>query len=334
MEIFVSEVIFLIMGFLSFSGFLYYTRWEMNIRKNCDTIQGVVISKHKRWGYANEGFITGIRTFFTRNIAVIEFKPEKHAKHSLAEYTYRNHFIKKHSSVTVQYFRDYPNEARRKPILPFNGAQIIFAVLAILFLYLASIFMIDIKNIQFNSWKLLSSSMRILRRGSVEEIMMFIVFTYGFFLFALLSFVMSAIFIKKEKNSTSWPTVSGNAIGKFKIGVSYSNKNNSPISKLKYFYPDFEYSYFVNGNKYKSSRIRLYAIRTSDLSVIVKLREKFGSNKNVTVYYNPEDPSEAVIEPGLKLHAGIFAPIIGGFSFIAFAFIAMEITYIKFMPMI
>ena len=201
--------------------------------KNSSTAEGIVTNKKNHTSYADMIFINSVKLFFSRKIAVIHFTDKNNTGHDFLTFSFRNHFLSKNSRVSVQYFRNYPEEARIKPILPFNGIQILFAVLSVFFLSIALLSGAGPNHLQFNSIKLLTSFMRILRRGTYEEIMMFIVFPYSFFLFGGISFIMSIVMMRKEIRSKTWSSVAGKPVSKFKIGASYRSSYNHPVSKLQ-----------------------------------------------------------------------------------------------------
>ena len=86
--------------------------------------------------------------------------------------------------------------------------------------------------------------------------------------------------------------------------------------------PVIEYEYQVSGQNYRSDRIG-YSIVGSSSDARV-FRDKYPVGKQVTVYYKPEDPSSAVLEPGLRWPIFLFLGV--GVAFLAACFWAKKKT--------
>ena len=71
----------------------------------------------------------------------------------------------------------------------------------------------------------------------------------------------------------------------------------SRSSKGRVYYHDrFDYQYEVNGRRYESWRYR-YGIKSTDHGEVSALVAAHPAGSSVTVYYDPEIPSEAVLSP-------------------------------------
>ncbi|WP_051654209.1 DUF3592 domain-containing protein [Persephonella sp. KM09-Lau-8] len=81
-----------------------------------------------------------------------------------------------------------------------------------------------------------------------------------------------------------------------------------------YYYPHIEYKYTVNGKEYISNRIFLTEM-ASDYETIKKLVEKFPEGSKVKVYYNPFNPSDAVLKR--NYHTGMFIQTLVFFSMLS-----------------
>ncbi len=61
------------------------------------------------------------------------------------------------------------------------------------------------------------------------------------------------------------------------------------------------FSYIVNGKRYSSDKVK-FGVQSSGLkSGAQKTVNRYPAMKHVKVYFNPNSPEEAVLEPGLKL---------------------------------
>ena len=110
---------------------------------------------------------------------------------------------------------------------------------------------------------------------------------------------------------SKWPTTHGTII---ESGIDYNtsegrNDGNPPIlfgSKVKY-------SYETGGIEYTSSRISFIHTISDNPSVEKKHAAKYVEGSRVRVYYNSEDPSLSLLEPGFE--SFICIPLILGLIF-------------------
>ncbi|MBE9048494.1 DUF3592 domain-containing protein [Pleurocapsales cyanobacterium LEGE 10410] len=92
--------------------------------------------------------------------------------------------------------------------------------------------------------------------------------------------------------SLSWPTTDGHLEdvrlwGKRNIGGEMKDAEKLSV----------EYSYEINGLNYSGNSAAFY---TLVYPKTVEFAERHSSNRNIKVYFNPRDPSESVLEPGLN----------------------------------
>lgn len=92
--------------------------------------------------------------------------------------------------------------------------------------------------------------------------------------------------------SPGWPTTEGIIITNRIMGQKIEQYDGT-------FYTHFEvflrYQYSVDGTTYSSNAIN----STAAPSYPASIADRYPSGSEVTVYYNPRDPSQAVLEPGL-----------------------------------
>lgn len=104
--------------------------------------------------------------------------------------------------------------------------------------------------------------------------------------------------------SSSWPSTQG--------VVSISRVENSVGLKTK---AEILYQYLVNNETYSGSRIRFADTTGSSRSAQEKSIEPYPLGKQVEVFYDPNDPKVAVLEPGGGLRGlGLILPplLVGG----------------------
>ena len=115
--------------------------------------------------------------------------------------------------------------------------------------------------------------------------------------------------IQKGSDSENWPSTTGYIIS--------SNIVRHP-SKHGYTYgANITYQYSINDHTYSSNRISYGDYSSSDGEHANQLVTQYYVGRNVTVFYNPKNPSEAILEPGatffsyMFLLAGILPIVIG-----------------------
>lgn len=113
---------------------------------------------------------------------------------------------------------------------------------------------------------------------------------------------------KKAGLSQNWPAVPGIVIVS-EVRESHSTDEDGHTSTS--YYPHVEYSYTANGISYTGKQISFGGVLgRSNPSAAQDVVARYPLNAPVTVYYNPEKPSEAVLERALS-GGGKAAKIIG-----------------------
>lgn len=73
--------------------------------------------------------------------------------------------------------------------------------------------------------------------------------------------------------------------------------------------PSVLYEYEVNGQKYSSNRLMSMSMSVAgNVKLVEKYVSRYRVGETITVYYDPNNPSDAVLEPGL---AGTFRVMMG-----------------------
>ena len=163
-------------------------------------------------------------------------------------------------------------------------------------------------------------------RSSGNTIFMIFI-SSGFAFFGCLFALFGILALEQESAAQSWPTVEGKIItskvtgrrkkkdvkkqdAKKKKAVTKKRTKAKPVAKIVYRYK-------VNGKKYTSNIIAFSKFDLKMPNDPTSLVLRYSKGKKVTVYYNPDDLSEAVLEPGGS--KGGFVFIIVGLLFIAVA---------------
>ncbi len=123
-------------------------------------------------------------------------------------------------------------------------------------------------------------------------------------------------------NNTGWPTTQGVVISASVDKEIRTWTNSSGIRTQRTVYvPRIAYRYTVNGQEYTSTTI---GYSTSEVRSGINSGE-YAPGKPITVYYNPEDPSDAVLVTGFS--GSVFAPCVLGlfFGFFSIVLIVQEL---------
>jgi hypothetical protein len=100
---------------------------------------------------------------------------------------------------------------------------------------------------------------------------------------------------KKADASQNWPSVNG-TIQDVRAAKNYRSSADDDLEVPTYS-PKLRYSYSVGAAEYSSDRIAFgYGKTFSSESAALSSIQKYSQGSLVTVYYNPEDPTEAVLE--------------------------------------
>lgn len=116
--------------------------------------------------------------------------------------------------------------------------------------------------------------------------------------------------------SGGWPATEGVVVSSdLDFSRSGSRMGDSQVSA------DISYMYHLEGKKYQSDRI-CFGFSNPIFNHADKLVRKYPRKKQISVYYNPNNPEQAVLEPGISFGAvlitlvGIFFLALGVLPFL------------------
>ena len=128
--------------------------------------------------------------------------------------------------------------------------------------------------------------------------------------FILLFFIVISIYslrrygipLLKKRRSKFWIKTTAKII---EIGIFMIKGPGGPGSPTIHYIPAMDYTFIVNGKEYRSKEFSFYADYTSNMPLdplssnqYNKNNEKFSEwmeKKEIKIYYNPENPNEAVV---------------------------------------
>ena len=99
---------------------------------------------------------------------------------------------------------------------------------------------------------------------------------------------------KKAEESQNWPSTSGAVtLAEVKRSVNRDEDGNESYA----YYPKVEYTYQVGGETYTGKRLAFGGVLAQkNPDSVQKTLERFPLGGPVTVYYDPEKPTDAVLE--------------------------------------
>ena len=102
--------------------------------------------------------------------------------------------------------------------------------------------------------------------------------------------------IIKAKSTKNWDKTDGTITNSELVDYTSAGEANST------FKPKIEYTYFLNGNEYKSKRIYFgsHIMTSYNKRHSQKLVEKYPKGTKVIVYYDRLNEKESVLETGIK----------------------------------
>ncbi len=103
--------------------------------------------------------------------------------------------------------------------------------------------------------------------------------------------------IKAAKQSSDWPTVQGSVVSS---EVSRSRSSGGKNRTKTTYQSDVLYDYVVNGTTYSANKVSFGEVGRGTPAPAREIVNRYPKGKNVTVYYNPDKPETAVLEPGMS----------------------------------
>ncbi|HEY6160660.1 MAG TPA: DUF3592 domain-containing protein [Bacteroidia bacterium] len=116
----------------------------------------------------------------------------------------------------------------------------------------------------------------------------------GFLLLVALGMVGGfGYLVRKSIIAMNWPVAQG-------VVLSSGLKATDRVKGVQLYSTSLRFEYLIGNQKFQGKNLDLLEWNNAGMIKEFKLR-KYPPGKNVKVYYNPADFSEAILEPGLKL---------------------------------
>jgi hypothetical protein len=113
----------------------------------------------------------------------------------------------------------------------------------------------------------------------------------------------------EEQSSRDWPTVPG-TITRCELVEVRNRPRRLPYDIVRY-QVDLSYDYSVDGEFFECRNISLHGIDSWELTHAQSQAEKYAVGTTHPVYYNPDDPDRAALEPGSPKQGFSLAMILG-----------------------
>lgn len=136
--------------------------------------------------------------------------------------------------------------------------------------------------------------------------------------------------IRKARASVDWPAVAGRITGsEVKVHRSETGTGRKRRTRTSYK-PAVMFAYKVEGVPYSSDKVIFGSDSYDSRYKAEKVVNKYPAGTDVTVYYDPESPDYAVLEPGMK--SSSYAMLIMGIVFLGTGVITSFIGLIRRFP--
>ncbi len=141
----------------------------------------------------------------------------------------------------------------------------------------------------------------------------------GLLLLGVLVFVWGTVNVRDSYVSRKWPSTEGVILSSRVHQVGRLSRST--------FYPRVDYMYFVNATRYQANNISagqdpvewvlvLFGDYLGTSLYSKRIARRYPAGLRVTVYYNPDRPQVALLEPGFSW--GSFVAMAGGVALMVF----------------
>jgi hypothetical protein len=144
-------------------------------------------------------------------------------------------------------------------------------------------------------------------------------------IFVIIGWLLARFALKmtaKAQQSRLWPSTEG----EISHAATLYETSRSPSGGLSATYKaDIAYRYQVNGKDYSSSTISLLDV-SSTAGQAQSIVDRYPDKSKVQVFYNPDDPSDSVLEPGTSTGLVLLYVVSAMFSVAGLFFLVMSLT--------
>jgi hypothetical protein len=117
----------------------------------------------------------------------------------------------------------------------------------------------------------------------------------------------------RGQKSRSWPSVTGSVLSS---SISEHESTDDDGSSTTNYGVSLLYSYSVGGQEFQGTRRTFTDVKTNSRSRAEKILAMYPQGGSVTVYYDPQKPSDCVLVTGVSMVSYLFLAL--GFAFMLF----------------
>lgn len=154
--------------------------------------------------------------------------------------------------------------------------------------------------------------------GFVGTTAFFRVVTIGGIAAGIVILVIGIAIERRARISRRWPSVKGVVVSSKILKERSSGSNSSPghrVTEGNQYKPEVTFEYSVFGVKYVSNKVSFADYSTNATAHATRVTERYPEGKAVDVYYNPDNPEDAVLER--RGGCAVLLLILGGLFMIA-----------------
>ena len=124
---------------------------------------------------------------------------------------------------------------------------------------------------------------------------------------------LGSVKMKNASDTNNWPIANGTV-------------TSSEVGGAMKYYPSVSYTYIVDSAVYTSNIISSMNFNTKNRSIVEEVLKKYPVDSEIKVYYFSEDPSRALLEPGIK--TGNILLLV--FGIVVLSIPALSVLFMKF----
>jgi hypothetical protein len=122
-----------------------------------------------------------------------------------------------------------------------------------------------------------------------------LIFGLVFVAIGLFALVRGIVHYRTGKASAAWPSIEGQ-VAAATVEVSVSTDSDGMTSRQ--YTPKVVYNYLIGGKQYSSDQVNIGSKWHYPTQARAEAKLNYQAGQRVNVYYNPENPLQAVLEPG------------------------------------
>ena len=140
--------------------------------------------------------------------------------------------------------------------------------------------------------------------------------------------IFGVYFVGYASETLKWLEIEGSVV-KVQVRTYRPNtgggQTRETIERRKRFYPEISYRWTVDGVTHQSSRYQIgssYPEKFKERAEAEAVAERIRSMRSIPIYYNPQDPSMAVLDRSVSV--GVYVPLVLGIIMAGCGFLGLR----------